>query len=285
MKDNRGQYPISVMCDVLEVSSSGYYDWLPRSDSSSRAQGRYQLLRNIEKIHQGSKGSYGSPRIFEQLKALGHKTSKSTVERMMKEHGIRGKKARKYRATTNSKHSHRIAPNIVNRNFDRGEANRVWLADITYLTTEQGWAYLATVIDAHSRKIVGWSVSDSLSTPIVVKALTMAILHEQPIAGLIHHSDRGVQYACDEYRDLLATHRMIQSMSRKGNCWDNAPMESFFDSLKCEHANHVKFGDIDHARESIFEWIEIFYNRQRLHSSIGYKTPCCVHEKSVAKAA
>lgn len=203
----------------------------------------------------------------------------------MKKNDIRGKKKRRFKATTNSKHHYPVAPNIVNRNFEPGAPNLLWLSDITYLPTTAGWAYLATVMDAHSRKIVGWSVANSLHASIVIDALKMAVGREQPGEGVLYHSDRGIQYACEEFRNLLAAHKFTQSMSRKGNCWDNAPMESFYDSLKCEHVYHTTFNNVDEARQSIFEWIEVFYNRARIHSSLGYKTPACIHEGFVAKAA
>ncbi len=202
----------------------------------------------------------------------------------MRENGLRAKKRRKYRVTTDSRHSLPISPNLVARHFDRGFANRVWLSDITYLPTKSGWAYLATVMDAHTRKIIGWSLADHMRASLVADALKFATGRMQPGAGVILHSDRGSQYASQEYRQLLAGYGFLQSMSRRGNCWDNAPMESFFDTLKTEHAFHEKYRDVCHARERIFEWIEVFYNRERMHSALGYVSPACFEQRSMAKA-
>lgn len=248
-------------------------------------QNRYELLRTIEKVHQGSRHTYGSPRVFRMIKALGYRVSKRIVEQLMRENGIKAKKRRCYKATTNSRHRLPVSPNLVDRNFDQGAVNRVWLSDITYLQTEKGWGYLATVMDAHTRKIVGWSLANHMRVDLVLSALQAAIGRENPPHGVMLHSDRGSQYASKEYRFLLHQHGFLQSMSRKGNCWDNAPMESFYDTLKTEHAFHERYLDIGQAREKIFEWIEVFYNRQRMHSSLGYMSPACFEQKSMAKAA
>ena len=265
--DNIEIFPLSVLCRTLNVSRSGYYDW----------------KRMIEKVFQGSRETYGSPRIYRQLKAMGLSVGKRAVEKIMQENGIRAKKRRKYHATTDSKHSLPVSPNLVARDFDRGQANLVWLSDITYLPTENGWAYLATVMDAHTRKIVGWSLADHMRVSLVADALRLAIGRVRPLPGVILHSDCGSQYASHDYRNLLGEHGFLQSMSRRGNCWDNAPMESFFDTLKTEHSFHENYRDVDDAREKIFEWIEVFYNRQRIHSSLGYLSPACFEEKSVAQ--
>lgn len=271
------------MCSVLGVSRSGFYAW--RQSHPPRNRARLTIIRAIEKIFQSSKGAYGSPRIYRQLKALGFRVSKRTVEFLMREFGIRARKRRSYRATTDSKHTHAISPNLVDRKFDRGRRNSVWLSDITYLSTEAGWVYLATVMDAHTRKIVGWHVADHLRSDLVEAALQSALDREHRPRGLIIHSDRGVQYASREYRKLVARFSLRQSMSRRGNCWDNAPMESFFDTLKTEHVHHQRYRSLMDARRHLFYWIEVFYNRKRLHSSLGYKSPCCFEEESVAKAA
>lgn len=271
------------MCFLFGVSRSGFYNWKKYFPERNRRE--YELVRTIEKVHQGSRKTYGSPRIWRQVKALGFQVSKRKVEKIMKENGIRGKKKRRYRATTDSKHSLPISPNVVNREFDRGAPNRVWLSDITYLETDAGWAYLATVMDAHTRKILGWSVADHMRVDLVASALQLAVGREKSPAGVILHSDRGSQYASEEYRSLLKQHALIQSMSRKGNCWDNAPMESFFDTFKTEHAYHEQYRDQWHAREKIFEWIEVFYNRRRMHSSLGYVSPACFEQIIMAKAA
>ncbi len=271
------------MCSILLVSRSGFYDW--KHLSPEKAKSRYNLLRTIEKVHQGSRKTYGSPRIYRQLKGMGFSVSKSTVERIMREYGIKAKKRRKYRVTTDSKHSLPISPNLVDRVFDRGAPNKVWLSDITYLPTNNGWAYLATVMDAHTRKIVGWSVADNMKTNLVLSALELAIGRENPESGTILHSDRGSQYASSEYRSMVGKNGFLQSMSRKGNCWDNAPMESFFDTLKTEHVYHENYKNTEDVRRKIFEWIEVFYNRERIHSSLGYVSPSCFHERHMAKEA
>jgi putative transposase len=276
-------FPVFIMCPLFGVSRSGFYNWKKRFPDKSRRE--YELLRTIEKVHQGSRETYGSPRVWRQVKALGFQVSKRKVEKIMKENGLRGKKRRRYRATTDSKHSLPISPNVVNREFDRGAPNRVWLSDITYLTTDAGWAYLATVMDAHTRKILGWSIANHMRVDLVTSALKLALGREKTHTGVILHSDRGSQYASEEYRSVIKQHILIQSMSRKGNCWDNAPMESFFDTFKTEHAYHEHYRDHHHARERIFEWIEVFYNRRRMHSSLGYLSPACFEEKIVTKAA
>ena len=278
-----GIFPVVVMCRLFGVSRSGFYNWIRVAPQKN--QNRYELLRVIEKVHQGSRNTYGSPRVFRMVKALGYRVSKRVVEQIMRENGIKAKKKGRYKATTNSKHALPVSPNLVDRNFDRGALNRVWLSDITYLQTEKGWGYLATVMDAHTRKIVGWSLATYMRVDLVIAALRDAIGRESPPHGVILHSDRGSQYASKEYRALLHQHGFLQSMSRRGNCWDNAPMESFYDTLKTEHAFHERYIDIGHAREKIFEWIEVFYNRQRMHSSLGYMSPACFEQKSMAKAA
>lgn len=272
------------MCPLFGVSRSGFYSWVRVFPEKNRR--KYALIRTIEKVHQGSRKSYGSPRVWRQVKAMGFQVGKRTVEKLMKENGIVGKKKRRYRVTTtDSKHSMSISPNLVAREFDRGAPNRVWLSDITYLVTNEGWAYLATVMDAHTRKIIGWSVADHMRVDLVSSAITLAVGRERIAQGVILHSDRGSQYASEEYRSLIQKHGLIQSMSRKGNCWDNAPMESFFDTFKTEHAYHEVYRNPDHAREKIFEWIEVCYNRQRMHSSLGYLSPACFEAKIMAKAA
>ena len=256
------QHPLSTLCKQLGVSRRGYYKW-SSSERRKTSQRRALLLGKIRKSHRRSGGSYGSPRVYAQLKAWGCNVSKSTVERMMREHGIRGKKCRSYKSCTNSRHAYPVAPNILERNFDQGSANKVWLCDITYLRTKSGFAYLAAVLDGHSRKVVGWSLSSRLHATLAVKALNMARKRELPPSGLICHSDRGIQYASTEYQNVLKKNHMVQSMSRKGNCWDNAPVESFFDTLKCEHPRFYSFKDIRDLKRSLSKWMEGFYNRER----------------------
>ena len=201
--------------------------------------------------------------------------AKATVERLMREYGIRAKTVRRFRATTYSKHSLPVADNVVARAFDRGAPNRVWAADITYLWTDEGWLYLAIVIDCNSRKIVGWAIDKTMTSELVETALNRAIVRQQPPRGLIHHSDRGVQYASRSFQALLKKNGITPSMSRKGNCWDNAVAESFFRTLKVELVYHERFRTRPEAKSAVFEWIEVFYNRQRLHSGLGYQSPEC----------
>ena len=283
IKELQKEHSLRALCKYLRVFRSGYYKWL--STVKDNLKDNTLLLTKVREIYRSSRGSYGSPRVHAQLRAWGWEISKSSVERIMRAYNIQGKKRRSYRSCTNSKHPRPIAPHLLERRFDRGAPNKVWLADITYLKTESGFAYLAAVLDGHSRKVVGWALSSNLSTSLVVNALAMATGREHPSPGLTCHSDRGSQYASKEYRVLLQKHGMVQSMSRKGNCWDNAPMESFFDTLKCEHLKSKSFRNLKEVRNSIFEWIEVFYNRKRLHSSLGYQTPACIQEGSLRQEA
>jgi transposase InsO family protein len=260
------------MCSVLGVSRSGYYDWLTR-DSSSRMLAELKLARVIEDIHKGSRSTYGSPRVYRELKAIGYPCGRGRVERTMRKYGIKAKTKRKYKATTDSKHNFAVAPNLLDRKFAVECQNKAWVADITYISTREGWLYLAAVVDLFSRKVVGWAMDKRMTRELTLDALKMAIIRRQPEAGLVHHSDRGSQYASDEYQGLLSAHGMLCSMSRKGNCWDNAPMESFFHTLKTEHVYWEDFVTRGQAKQSIFEWIEVFYNRRRIHSTLDYVTP------------
>jgi putative transposase len=269
--ENKKEYPTNLMGKILGVSRSGFYNWKKHEDK--RATNDLTLLRAIEDIHTASRKTYGSPRIFSQLKALGFKTSKSKVERLMRDNGIRSKMKKKFKATTNSKHSHPVAENILNRDFSPKAANMVWAGDITYIWTGEGWLYLAVILDLFSRQVIGWSMSERMTKELALNALTMAIRKRKPAKGLIHHTDRGSQYACGVYRKLLNSIGAICSMSRKGNCWDNAVSESFFHSLKTEMIFFEEFKTRAEATSKVFEWIEVFYNRQRIHSSIGNKTP------------
>ena len=278
IRDHREQFDVALMCGLLGVSKSGFYAWLGR-DHNGRAAKKLAIVRKIEALHLGSRKVYGSPRIFRALKALGTSVAKATVERLMREFGIKAKTVRRFRATTYSKHSLPIAENIVARVFDRGAPNRVWASDITYLWTDEGWLYLAIVIDCHSRKIVGWAIDKTMTTELVETALNRAIARQNPGPGVIHHSDRGVQYASRSFQSLLKKNGITPSMSRKGNCWDNAVAESFFRSLKVEFVYHERFVTRGEAKSAVFEWIEVFYNRQRLHSGLGYQSPECYERR------
>jgi transposase InsO family protein len=261
------------MCDVLEVSRSGYYAWLRRQPSprQQRAEG---LTEQIRQVHQASRQTYGSPRVHRELQAQGVFCSVNTVAKLMRKCGIRSKRCKKFRvATTDSRHGHPIAANRLNRQFRRERINEAWVADITYIPTREGWLYLAAILDLCSRKVVGWATAGHLRAELVEKALEMAILQRTPSGPLLHHSDRGVQYACDDYQLRLAEHGIEVSMSRVGNCYDNAVMESFFSTLKLELVHHEDFAGRAEARQALFEYIEVFYNRQRLHSALNYMSP------------
>jgi transposase InsO family protein len=266
------------MCDVLRVSRSGYYSWCLR-DTSLREQKKHRVQREIEMIFQGSRQIYGSPRVYEVLKGKGSDVGVDTVARYMREMGLRSKTKKKHRVvTTNSKHAHPVAENLLEQNFTATRPNEIWLSDITYIATGEGWLYLTSFMDLCTRLTVGWNLSTSLAHQGVMSALDMAVKRQNPGPGVIVHSDRGIQYACHEFRQKLEQLHFIQSMSRKGNCYDNAPMESFFHTLKTEFVHHVAFQTIAEAKAALFEWIEIFYNRTRIHSSIGYKTPIAMEE-------
>lgn len=261
------------MCKVLEVSRSGYYAWRDRPPSKS-AQRREQLLNAIRNIHNESERNYGSPRVYRALNARAVTCSKGTVARLMRQFQIRSRMCRRFRVcTTDSRHSYQVPENKLNRQFQIDRPNKAWVTDITYIPTAEGWLYLAAVMDLCSRRIVGWATADHLKAELVIGALEMAVIHCRPGKGLLHHSDRGVQYACDDYQAVLTKYAMEPSMSRAGNCYDNAPMESFFGTLKTEWVHHHHYRTRLEARQSLFKYIEVFYNRKRLHSSLGYKSP------------
>ena len=273
IEDRRADYPVRILCGVLEVSPAGYYAWRSRPESQRSCANR-ELVDDIRRVHRDNCGRYGSPRIHEELKALGRGASRGRIERLMRQHGIRAIMARPRRMwTTDSRHGLPIAPNLLNRNFTADAPNRIWLADITYVETDQGWLYLATVLDLYSRKIVGWAMEDHLRAELPLAALRMAIAAQRPGPGLIHHSDRGVQYASADYRQVIQSAGFKASMSRKGDCYDNAPMESFFHTLKTELVHHQRYATRHEARRDIFAYIESFYNRTRRHSAIGYISP------------
>jgi putative transposase len=261
------------MCDALSVSASGYYAWRSRPESSRKIANR-GLLDDIQRVHAHHRERYGAPRIHAELRAEGQTVSRKRVERVMRRHGIRARASRRYRVcTTDSKHSLPVAANLLDQNFVAERPNQVWLADITYIPTDAGWLYLAVILDLFTRKVVGWAMRDHMRAELTIAALTMAIQRRRPGAGLIHHSDRGSQYAAGDYRDILQVAAITQSMTRKANCWDNAPMESFFGTLKTELVHQREYPDRDAARRDLFAYIEGYYNRQRIHSAIGYITP------------
>ena len=261
------------MCKVLEISRSGFYAWLGR-DESDRALEDRRLTALICGIFDESRGTYGAPRVHRALRKRGVRCGKGRVRRLMKAEGLRPKTRRKFRVkTTDSKHDHPIAPDLLGRDFTADGPNQAWVSDITYIPTDEGWLYLASTMDLFSRRIVGWSMSSTLHATVAIDALRVGIDQRGSAAGLIHHSDRGIQYACADFRDLLAEHGITASMSRKGNCYDNAAKESFFHTLKTELVHHEHYRTRDEARASVFDYIETFYNRKRLHSTLGYMSP------------
>jgi putative transposase len=269
------------MCSTLEVSRSAFYAWLGRGESRRSRENR-RLTALIREEHERSRRTYGSPRIHAALKARGEVCSLNRVERLMRAAGIRSKVKRRFRRTTDSRHEHRLAPNLVAQNFSTGAPNQVWASDITYIWTEEGWLYLASTMDLYSRLVVGWSMGSTMPASLVVDALKMAIDRRSPPAGMVHHSDRGVQYAAHAFQGLLAQHGIVCSMSGKGNCYDNAVQESFFHTLKTELCVHEHYRTRVEAQASIFEYIEVFYNRQRLHSTIGYLSPLAFEAQRIA---
>ena len=264
---------MALMCKVLEVSRSGYYAWL-RRPISKQAEANRVLLRKIKTIHKENRGVYGSPRIHEALVQQNEICSKNRVARLMRVEGIRAKGKRKFRPqTTDSNHSFPIAENLIKQDFSVAGPNQLWLADITYIPTDEGWMYLASIIDAYSRLIVGWAMADHMRTELTLEALAMAVKSRGVAEGLIHHSDRGSQYASNAYQEELSRLGISCSMSGVGNCYDNAMKESFFHTLKIECVHGENFETRIQARSVIFEYIECFYNRLRFHSSLEYKTP------------
>jgi putative transposase len=270
--DYASAFEVKLMCRVLEVSVSGYYAWRVRRPSR-REKANAGLLSEIRAIHSHSRRTYGSPRIHAALAQRGIACNHKRVERLMRLDGLRGWERRTKRpSTTQSQHDYPIAANLLNRDFSATAPNQKWLADISYIDTQEGYLYLASLEDVFSRRIVGWAMADSLETSLVERALHMALTHRQPQTGLLHHSDRGSQYASHDYQRLLAQRQMTVSMSRTGNCYDNAMKESFFATLKAECASQP-FATRAAAHLAIFEFIEVWYNRQRLHSSLGYLSP------------
>lgn len=266
------EWPVAVMCDTLQVSTAGYYAWRERPLSDGQ-QRRERLVAEIRVIHDTVKARYGSPRIHAELVARGSPCCVNTVAKLMQTQGIAAKTTRKFRHTTDSNHDLPVAANLLDRAFDPAAADEAWVADFTFIPTREGWLYLAAVEDLFSRRVVGWAMSDRMTSRLVVDALALAVPQRLPDAGLPAHSDRGSQYASEHYRGLLAKHGIACSMSRRANCWDNAPMESFFASLKKELVHHEDYQTREEAKASIFEYIEVFYNRQRRHSTLGYKSP------------
>jgi transposase InsO family protein len=272
IQEHDRRYPIRLMCRALAVSAAGYYAWQGRPESRRAAANR-TLLATIRVLHQDSRQTYGSPRIWWALVRQGQRVGEHRVARLMRQDGIRAKTVKKWRATTYSSHGLPVAANTLQRQFTVPQPNRVWAGDITYVWTLEGWLYLAVLLDLYSRAVVGWAMGSRLTGDLPEQALRMALTTRRPKAGLLHHSDRGSQYAARSYQQVLVTHGLIPSMSRKGNCWDNACVESFFGTLKRELVYHQHYATRDEARQDIFHYIEVFYNRQRRHSTLGYQSP------------
>jgi putative transposase len=273
INEHRRRWPVGVICRVLKVSRSGFYRWRGRKPSARQIR-RQELLDKIRIAHRQNQELYGSPRVHRALLIDGQIVSRNTVAKLMREAKIRAKTRRKFvPRTTDSRHAQPVAGNLLARDFDANTPDRKWVADITYIPTQQGWLYLAAVLDCFSRKIVGWAMDDQMPTDLVADAMKMALHHRRPGRNLIHHSDRGVQYASEDYQRLLARYGIKASMSGRGNCYDNAMMESFWATLKTELIYQEKYATHEQARQSIFKYIEVFYNRKRLHSSLGYVSP------------
>lgn len=269
---HRDQFSIRLMCQVLKVSPSGYYAWRNRPPSQ-RAQEDARLWPLIEKAHDESHGIYGYRRVYQALLALAIKASRRRVAGLMRQHGCRGRQFRRYVVTTRPGKRLPEVPDLVDRHFRTDRPNAVWVSDITYVRTAQGWLYLAVVLDLFARRVVGWSMLPTLTQALTIQALKMALIHRQPENGLIHHSDRGTQYTSHHYQQLLRAYHARPSFGRTGSCFDNAAMESFFGSLKSEWLHHQRFETRQQAMRSIFYYIEVFYNRRRLHSANGYRSP------------
>lgn len=274
MKENKNTYGIDFMCHLLEVSDSGYYDYCNR-EPSLRRKDEAGLATKIKEIHKSSRKVYGSPRIWDKLKKQGMRCSEKRIARIMKENKVVSIRRCKYKVTTtDSNHNFKVVDNVISRDFKANAVNRKWVGDITYIQTESATAYLASVIDLCSRRVVGWQVSDKIDSKLVCDAFSMAVFRRGIIPKeMIFHSDRGSQYAGNDFTKLLSNYSTQQSMSRKGNCWDNAVAESFFATLKLELVHHCKFQTVAEVKQVLAEWIENFYNCQRSHSSIGYLSP------------
>ena len=269
---HRETFKVGRMCTLLKVSRSGYYAWLKRPESRRSRENR-ALEDKIRVFHAASHGIYGSPKIYKDLIGDGVRCGENRVARIMREAGIRSRTKKKFKATTNSRHNLPVAPNLLNQDFTVDAPDRTWVSDITYIHTEKGWLYLAVLLDLFNREIVGWATSSRMTRQLAIDALQMALGRRTPAKGLVHHSDRGSQYASGDYQKILSKHGITCSMSRKGNCYDNAVAESFFRLLKTEWVNHYRYLSRSEATHSLFYYIEIFYNRKRRHSALGYATP------------
>jgi putative transposase len=268
----KAHFPVMLMCRCLHVSRSGFYAW-QRRPPSQRALENDRLLVRIREAHEQSRGTYGSPRVHAVLRSQGHSAGRHRVARLMRQAALAARQKLRFVRTTDSRHNDPVAANILERRFTVEAPNTAWAGDITYIPTGEGWLFLAVLLDLFSRRVVGWSMSEVIDTKLVLGALDMALEQREPVEGLLHHSDRGTQYASAEFQLALQQHGIRCSMSRVGNCWDNAVAESFFATLKGELMQGWKFATRQEARAAVFEYVEVFYNRQRLHSSLDYRSP------------
>jgi putative transposase len=281
IEEHRDRFEIARMCRQLDVSRTGFYQWRGRP-TSPRVRADSLLDAHVAAIHAQRRRCYGRPRILQELREQGLLVSHERVRKSLRRQGLRPVYRRPYRITTDSDHTKPVAPNVLDRRFDGWKPDQAWVGDITYIDTDQGWLYLACVMDLASRRIVGWSMGERMKADLVLRALQAACWQRKPPPGLIMHTDRGSQYASDRHRQLLKDLRITQSMSRVGNCWDNAPMESFFKTLKVERVYQTRYTTRDQARLDIVDWIEGFYNRQRRHSAINYQTPVAAEARMAA---
>ena len=272
MRKHSGKFPVKKMAEVLGVSRSRYYSYLKNPMNRYKMDDE-DLKLIIQDIYEANRRLYGSPRIFRELRKRNTRCSRKRVARIMRENSFKGRQKGRFKVTTNSNHNYPVSPNLLNREFKVSTINSCWVSDISYIRTNEGWLYLCVVIDLYSRKVVGYSLDTHIRAELAMDALKMAVVHRNPDDNLIFHSDRGVQYASHDFRKVITEYKMIQSMSRKGDCWDNACAESFFSTLKMEEVFHKRYKTRDEARLAIFEYISVFYNRQRIHSFLDYKSP------------
>jgi putative transposase len=278
IKAEKACFTVAQMCETLAVSRAGFYAWRSRP-AAPRTREDQRLAVEITAIHVKSHRRYGSPRVHAELREQGQHTSRKRVARLMRTQGLQARSKRRFRTTTDSRHDLPIAPNVLARRFEANAPDTAWVSDITYIWTLEGWMYLVVLLDLFSRRIVGWSMSDRITRQLALDALAMALSRRRPPRGLIHHSDRGSQYASSDYQRALADHGIICSMSRRGDCWDNAVAESFFSTLKIELVHESKWSTRSQARTAIFEYLEVFYNGQRRHSSLGYLSPVAFEQR------
>lgn len=280
IRSHEGEFHVAAMCRVLSLSRSGYYDWRTRSPSP-RTLANARLLDRIREVHGQSRENYGARKLWRALVAAGESCGRHRVARLCSAHGIAAKRVRRFRTVYASVGERSAAANLLNRNFHAAEPNRVWVGDMTFIATREGWLCLAVLIDLYSRRVVGWAMGSAMNQALANDALMMAIEHRKPAPGLIHHTDRGILYGTTSYQAILNHHGMIQSQSRKGDCYDNAVVESFFANLKNELTWHCRFKTRDEARAAVFDYIEVFYNRQRLHQTLDYVSPVRYEERAV----